>query len=92
MEFRTMSGEVLTDEMIEELGAACERGEYPGKPGKIIVAPVGRPHIFPREELITVAFKIPKSYREKLDTSAKQRNETRSEYLREVLENALGMF
>jgi hypothetical protein len=40
MEYRTKSGAILTDEMLEEMGLACERGEYPGTPiGDVIVGP-----------------------------------------------------
>lgn len=89
MGYKTKSGHVLTDEMIEEIAEAAERGEYPGKPGKIIVAPPGRPSLYD-EELVTVAFKIPRSFREKLDKQAASKNETRSQFMREALEAALG--
>ena len=29
-EYKTKSGKILTDDAIEEMGTACERGEYPG--------------------------------------------------------------
>jgi Arc/MetJ-type ribon-helix-helix transcriptional regulator len=89
MEYKTKSGYTITDEDIEKIGQAIERGEYPGRPGKIIVAPPGRPPICPGGDLVTVAFKVPKSYRDKLDKQAKRRNKTRSEFMREVLEKAI---
>jgi hypothetical protein len=61
MEYKTKSGYILTDTMLEELGDAITRGEYPGNIGRVIVAPVGRPPLYPNEELVTVAFKIPRS-------------------------------
>lgn len=66
MEYRTKSGRVLTDAMIEELAAQAERGDYPGKAGKMLVAPRARPPLCD-EELVTVAFKIPRSFRDKLE-------------------------
>ena len=89
MEYKTKSGYVLTDEMLEELGDAISRGEYPGKIGRVIVAPVGRPPLYPNDELVTVAFKIPRSFRDRLDNEAKKKSESRSELLREILNNAL---
>ncbi len=90
MEYRTKSGKVLTDAAIELMGLECESGNYQGVAKKIVVSPVGRPKIYPNEELITVAFKLPRSYRDRLDTLAKSKNETRSEYLREILGEVLG--
>ena len=89
VEYKTKSGYVLTDEMLEDLGDAISRGEYPGNTGRVIVAPVGRPPLYPNDELVTVAFKIPRSFRDKLDTEAKKKSESRSKFLREVLNKAL---
>lgn len=88
MEYRTKSGFVLTEDMIEELASQAERGEYPGKPGRIVVAPPGRPKLCD-EELVTVAFKVPRSYRDRMDERAAMRHETRSQFLRHALEAAL---
>ena len=88
MAYTTKSGAVLTDEMLEELGEKAERGEYPGRPGKVIVAAPGRPPLCD-EELVTVAFKIPRSYRDRLDEKAMSLNETRSQFMRDALEAAL---
>ena len=88
MEYTTKSGFTLTEEMIEELAEAAARGDYPGKPGKIIVAPKGRPRLYD-EELVTIAFKVPRSIRDRLDESAAKKNESRSQFLRDTLEKAL---
>ena len=88
MEYKTKSGFVLTEDMIEELAAQAERGEYPGEPGRVVVAPPGRPRLS-EEELVTVAFKVPRSYRDRLDERAASRHETRSQFLRHALEVAL---
>lgn len=88
MEYKTKSGFVLTEDMIEELAAQAERGEYSGKPGRVVVAPPGRPRLS-EEELVTVAFKVPRSYRDRLDERAASLHETRSQFLRHALEVAL---
>ena len=89
MEYKTKSGYIITDVMLEELGDAIERGEYPGKADRVIISPVGRPKLFQNDELVTVAFKIPRSYRDKLDSEAKKKKETRSEFLRGIIGNVL---
>ena len=39
--YKTRSGATLTDDEIERLGEAAERGEYPGTPGDLItITPV----------------------------------------------------
>ena len=45
MEYTTKSGYKLTEDMIEELAEAAARGDYPGRPGKVVVAPQGRPKL-----------------------------------------------
>jgi hypothetical protein len=87
--YTTKSGYVITEDMLEKIGTDCEKSIYPGEAGRIIVAPVGIPSIVPNDELVTVAFKIPRSYRDKIDKTAKRKNETRSEYLRQILGEAL---
>jgi hypothetical protein len=89
MEYKTKSGYILTDEMLERLGNACEKGQYLGSPGAFVVAPIGRPPLCPSEDLVTIAFKIPRSQREKLDEIASQKDVTRSEFLRNVLSEVL---
>ncbi|MCI8425001.1 MAG: ribbon-helix-helix protein, CopG family [Adlercreutzia sp.] len=88
MAYRTKSGAILTEEMIEELASQAEQGEYPGSPGAIVVAPKGRPPLC-EEELVTVAFKIPRSYRDRLDERAASLHESRSQFMRNALEAAL---
>jgi hypothetical protein len=91
MAYKTKGGKILTDDIIEKMGLACENGEYPGVAKRTVVAPVGRPQICPNEDLITVAFKVPRSFKDKLDETAKKKNTTRSEYLREILGKVLEM-
>lgn len=82
-------GHALTEEDFELMASEAERGEYPGTPGKWIVRPQGRPPLA-NEELVTVAFKVPRSQREALDRKAASCNETRSQFMRDVLRKALG--
>jgi hypothetical protein len=89
MQYKTKSGYVITDEMLEQFAEACERGEYPGTPGEFIVAPPGRPQLYPSEELVTIAVKVPRSFRDKLDEKAKAEHETRSQLLRKILNDTL---
>ncbi len=85
MTYRTAKGTLLTDELLDEWAEACERGEYPGTPGKIVV---GRPRIS-AEDLATITFKLPKSQVAALDETAKRAGETRSQFLRSLVNDAL---
>lgn len=85
MTYETMNGTVLTDELLDTWGEACERGEYPGTPGEIVV---GRPRLS-HEDLATVTFKLPESQLEALDGAAKRAGATRSQFLRTLVGNAL---
>ena len=89
MEYRTKSGDVITDEMLDRLAEACEQGKYPGTPGEIIVAPVGRPPLCAGEDLVTIAFKVPRSSRDMLDERARQERKTRSGLMRKILDDVL---
>ncbi|MBE6476385.1 MAG: CopG family transcriptional regulator [Actinomyces succiniciruminis] len=86
--YTTKSGRTLTEGDIEALARAAERGDFPGEPGAFVVGPPGRPRLS-EEELVTVAFKVPRSRREALDRRAQSRGETRSQLLREILEREL---
>ena len=87
-EYKLKDGHVLTDDDFEALAKRAEVGDYPGTPGTWIVRPQGRPSLSD-EDLVTIAFKIPRSQREVLDQKAASRNETRSQFLREMLGKAL---
>lgn len=86
----TKGGTVLTVEMMDEIAENAEKGILPGKPGKFLVGPPGRPRIS-SEDLVTVAFKVPSSKRDQLDRAAKARGQKRSEFLRDALEAALAL-
>ena len=87
-EYKIKGGYRLTDEDFERMAKEAENGEYPGTPGAWIVRPQGRPPISD-EELVTIAFKVPRSQRDALDRKAASRNETRSQFMREALDRAL---
>ena len=88
MEYRLKSGAVLTDEDIERLSEAAARGEYPGTPGEWIIRPQGRPKLAD-EDLVTIAFKVPRSQREAVDDLASARGKTRSQLMRDIVAAAL---
>ena len=83
--YRTAKGTLLTDELLDELAEACERGEYPGTAGEIVV---GRPRVS-AEDLATVTFKLLNSQVAALDETAKRADETRSQFLRSLVGEAL---
>ena len=85
------------EELIHEIGlteqdlrrmdarkAAYEHGEFP--PGKTVL--IGRPPLSD-EELVTVAFKLPKSQKEAVDGYAKNHGQTRSQFLRGLIAKAI---
>lgn len=89
-EYRIKGGHILIDEDFERMAEEAERGEYPGTPGVWVVRPQGRPHLSD-EELVTIAFKVPRSQRDALDRKAASRKETRSQFMREALDRALAV-
>lgn len=88
MKYELNDGTVVAEEYFEQLSEKAAQGDYPGAPGEWIVRPQGRPRLA-EEDLVTIAFKVPRSQREALDERASQRNETRSQFMREVLLAAL---
>ena len=87
-EYVTKSGAVLTEADIERLAEAAERGDYPGEPGAWMIRPQGRPALCD-EELVTITFKVPRSQRDAVDRRAAALGETRSQFMRAALAQAL---
>ena len=86
MAITTKNGNVLTDEMLEEMAEACERGEYPGEPtGEILV---GRPLKF-GEEMELITFKMPASKVVQVNARAAELDISRSDYLRQLVDRDL---
>ena len=78
----TKNGVELSDEMIEQIAAAFERGEWPGIESRIAQ---GRPLKF-NEELQSVTFKVPVRKLAAIDQRAAERGISRSDYLRNLLD------
>lgn len=85
MEYITQGGDVLTDQDIEEIAARLERGELPGKWGRVLV---GRPRIS-SEQLKLIGAKVPESEVHAFDEKAAQNGQTRSQRLRQLIERDL---
>lgn len=83
-EYRLKGGYTITDEEIERLGEACERGDYPGEPGEWIVRPQGRPALSD-EPLVNVNVKFPRSMVAAIDAKGKNR----SDFIRRAVAAAL---
>lgn len=83
-EYKIKGGYTLTDEDLERLGEACERGDYPGEPGEWIVRPQGRPALSD-EPLVNVNVKFPRSMVAAIDA----KGGTRSEFIRRAVAAAL---
>lgn len=80
MEYTLKSGAKVTDEDLEHIAEAFERGEFPGKPGKLVV---GRPRLSP-EPLEVFSFKIPRSMAHTINRAAEAAGESRSSFLRDA--------
>ena len=85
MEHVTYNGTTLTDQTLDEMAKEYEQGTWSGALEEVRM---GRPRIAD-EELRSVTFKLPVSSVIKLDQQAKEHDETRSEFLRNVVDRAL---
>lgn len=85
MQYVTREGGVLTDRDIEEIAERLERGELPGKWGRILV---GRPRIS-SEQLKLIRVKVPESAVRAFDEKAARNGQTRSQRLRQLIERDL---
>lgn len=83
-EYRIKGGGTVTDEELERLGEACERGDYPGEPGEWVVRPQGRPRLSD-EPLVSVNVKFPASMVAAIDAKGKNR----SDFIRRAVAAAL---
>jgi hypothetical protein len=84
MSIVTKNGTVLTDEMLDKLAEEWENDTWEGSLGKVTM---GRPRIS-SEELVGVTFKLPKSQVALVEKIARDKGETRSEFLREAVRKA----
>lgn len=83
-EVMTSAGTVITEEMLEEMGEAAEKGEYPGTPGTFVTRP-GRPRLAD-EDLRTMGFRAPESLVVAFERKAREHGQTKSERLRDLVE------
>lgn len=82
MEYITQGGDALTDRDIEELAERFERGELPGRWGRVLV---GRPRIS-SEQLKLIGVRVPESEVRAFDAKAARNGQTRSQRLRQLIE------
>ena len=87
MEIKTINGVELTDEMMDQIAEAFERGEWPGTESRILR---GRPLML-GEELQSVTFKVPVRKVAALDRKAAKLDMSRSDYLRNLLDKDLSI-
>ncbi|MDR1087755.1 MAG: hypothetical protein LBL23_00470 [Coriobacteriales bacterium] len=85
MGVKTENGIDLTDEMMEQIARAFERGEWPGTESRIVR---GRPRLF-GERLQSVTFKAPARKVAALDQKAANLDMSRSDYLRHLVDSDL---
>ena len=85
MKYVTENGTVLTDEKLDEMAKKYEEGTWSGKMGKLVV---GRPSLAD-EDVKSVSFRLPVSKIAMMDARAAAKGETRSEFIREIIEAAL---
>ena len=85
MEFVAENGQILTDEMLDEMAKKYEDGTWCGKMGKLVV---GRPSLA-EEDVKSVSFRLPVSKIAAMDARASAKGETRSEFLRDMVEAEL---
>lgn len=82
MSYVTKDGVTLSDGELEELAERFERGELPGRPRRVIV---GRPRIS-LEQLRLIGAKVPESLVEAFDKKASAHGQTRSQRIRQLIE------
>ena len=86
--YKLSDGKEYSESYFEKLSEDAAAGKYPGTPGNWVVRPQGRPK-YCDEELVTIAFKVPVTQRDKIDKIAKSENKTRSQFIRNLINSAL---
>ena len=86
--YKLADGKTYDESYFEELSEEATKGNYPGEPGDWIIRPQGRPK-YCDEELVTIAFKVPATQRDKIDSLAKSENKTRSQFIRQIVNSAI---
>ncbi|MDR1183333.1 MAG: hypothetical protein LBK67_00885 [Coriobacteriales bacterium] len=84
MKMTTKSGKPVTEKMLDEWANSFESGEWPK--GRTVI--LGRPSLA-AEDVKPVTFKLPVSKITEIDERAAQCGETRSEFLRSIIDKEL---
>jgi len=85
MEYIAENGQVLTEKTLDEMAKKYEDGTWGGKTGKLVV---GRPSLAD-EDVKSVSFRLPISKIAVIDARAAAKGETRSQFIRGVIEAEL---
>ena len=75
----------VTDEQLESLAADYESGDWKGRLGPVVQ---GRPRLY-EEEMRTISFRMPASRLQAIDAHAERNGKSRSEFLRQAIDDAL---
>ena len=75
----------VTDEQLDSLAADYDSGDWKGRLGPVVQ---GRPRLY-EEEMRTVSFRIPASRLQAIDAHAERNGKSRSEFLRQAIDDAL---
>jgi len=75
----------VTDEQLDSLAADYESGTWKGRLGPVVQ---GRPRLY-EEEMRTISFRIPASRLRAIDAYAERSGKSRSEFLRQAIDDAL---
>ncbi|MCL2655492.1 MAG: ribbon-helix-helix protein, CopG family [Coriobacteriia bacterium] len=84
MEYITASGKTLTDEDIRKMDEEAETGNWHGD-GPVVM---GRPKMYD-EDLETVSFRLPQSRIAAVEAVSKRIGESKSEFFRRAIDQAL---
>lgn len=84
MQYIADNGAVLTDSDLDSMAAEYEAGSWSG----IGEVTMGRPKLYD-EDLETVSFRLPRSRIAAVEAVAKSRGESKSEFFRRAVEDAL---
>jgi hypothetical protein len=85
MGFTTSSGAVLDDDAFDKMAKEWEDGTWEGRLGEVTM---GRPKLYD-EDLETVSFRLPVSRIAAIEAVARRRGMSRSDFLRNAVDDAL---
>ncbi|MDO4290069.1 MAG: toxin-antitoxin system antitoxin subunit [Eggerthellaceae bacterium] len=84
MEFKTASGAILTDAMLDEMAQEYEDGTWEGC-GEVTM---GRPKLYD-EDMETVSFRLPKSRVAAVEAATARKGISKSEFYRRAVDREL---